>query len=334
MDKLFNLKEWLTVADTARHLSIVFGEDVTEADVLRLALDGRLRLSVYFVNHAYARCSKVVGYDQVEWYETPPELAAIYRDKNYKPHHIMKSLYLDNERFLNLTKEVVTLRDVWDLPMIGNECLDIEHEYQNLINGPAVTLQGLDGAFVEGTDGTMCQLQESYDKNEYQAGSTAALRKIKEYISFNNFEKDKAQELLDKHKQQRKEYLEKKQSRDYSEDFYPAGGLPEDSLLVVRTDALRQFEQRLSHGERKQNAEDLLSESERNSLLKLVFGMAVAAYQYDPGKNRNSATGENRGSIAADLSRLGLNLNADTVRKFIKEAEERFSDLIPKSDNS
>ena len=32
MGKLFNLKEWLTVADAARHLSIVFGEDVTEAD--------------------------------------------------------------------------------------------------------------------------------------------------------------------------------------------------------------------------------------------------------------------------------------------------------------
>lgn len=38
MGKRFNLlKEWLTVADAARHLSIVFGEDVTEADVLRLA---------------------------------------------------------------------------------------------------------------------------------------------------------------------------------------------------------------------------------------------------------------------------------------------------------
>jgi hypothetical protein len=42
MGKLFNLKEWLTVADAARHLTIVFGEDVTEADVLRLALDERL----------------------------------------------------------------------------------------------------------------------------------------------------------------------------------------------------------------------------------------------------------------------------------------------------
>ena len=58
--KLFKLKEWLTVPDAARHLSIVFGEEVSEADVLRLALDGHLKLSVYFVNYAKASCGKVV----------------------------------------------------------------------------------------------------------------------------------------------------------------------------------------------------------------------------------------------------------------------------------
>ena len=35
--KLFNLKEWLTLDDAAKHLSIVFGEEVTRADILRLA---------------------------------------------------------------------------------------------------------------------------------------------------------------------------------------------------------------------------------------------------------------------------------------------------------
>jgi hypothetical protein len=55
MGKLYNLTEWLTVAEAAAHLTIVFGEEVTEADVLRLALDGRLRLSIYFVNPIDAR---------------------------------------------------------------------------------------------------------------------------------------------------------------------------------------------------------------------------------------------------------------------------------------
>lgn len=47
---LFNLKEWLTIPDAARHLSTIFDESLTEADILRLGLDGHLKLSVYFVN--------------------------------------------------------------------------------------------------------------------------------------------------------------------------------------------------------------------------------------------------------------------------------------------
>jgi hypothetical protein len=59
LKKLLKLKEWLTVPDAARHLSILFGEDLSEADVLRLGLDGHLTLSVDFVNHAQAQCGKM-----------------------------------------------------------------------------------------------------------------------------------------------------------------------------------------------------------------------------------------------------------------------------------
>ena len=61
MNKLLNLKHRLTVPDAARHLTMFFGEDVSEADVLRLALDGHLTLSVNFVNHAMGRCGPVIS---------------------------------------------------------------------------------------------------------------------------------------------------------------------------------------------------------------------------------------------------------------------------------
>jgi hypothetical protein len=60
MKTLLKLREWLTVPEAARHLSALFGEDVTEADILRLALDGHLTLSVYFLNAATARCGKTI----------------------------------------------------------------------------------------------------------------------------------------------------------------------------------------------------------------------------------------------------------------------------------
>ena len=274
MSKLFKLKEWLTVADAARHLSIAFGEDVTEADVLRLALDGRLHLSVYFVNHATARCGNVVGLEEVEWrlfpcppgrgglpqsadessvaprLRAPAKLLALLKDvptaewPNLLP--IPSGLNIDEDRFLELSDGVTTLRGVWDLPMIGNERLDIEHEYQNFTGGPAVTLQGLDGAFVEGRDGQICQLQENFDENEYQTGSSAHLERLKQHIAENSIKGADAESLLNRHKEQRKEFLERQRARPAKDNHYPAGGLPKDAVIVVRTKALREFEQSLN----------------------------------------------------------------------------------------
>ena len=65
--KLFKRKEWLTIPETVKHLSIMFGEEVTEADVFRLGLDGHLKLSVNFVNHAHAkRGEKFLFFDEWE----------------------------------------------------------------------------------------------------------------------------------------------------------------------------------------------------------------------------------------------------------------------------
>jgi len=66
------------------------------------------------------------------------------------------------------------------------------------------------------------------------------------------------------------------------------------------------------------------SESTVSSLMKMVLGMAVQKYKYDPEASRNSATGENKGSIVGDLQASGLSLDADTVRKHLKEASNRF----------
>jgi len=144
LSRLFKLKEWLTLSEAARHLSVICGEEVSDADILRLALDGHLKLSVNFINHAYARCGHVVGIEDVEWGEFPVLLAKGLRnipdeDKG-KPVPYIKSLRIRDELFLNFSEKVTVIDGVWDLPMIGGERLDIEHKYQGLIGGPEVTL--------------------------------------------------------------------------------------------------------------------------------------------------------------------------------------------------
>lgn len=67
--------------------------------------------------------------------------------------------------------------------------------------------------------------------------------------------------------------------------------------------------------------EKSLTESERNTMLKLIIGMAIDAYGYDPKSNRNQATGDKNG-ISAKLKTHGINVNDDTIRKYLTEAKE------------
>jgi hypothetical protein len=48
MRKLLKLKGWFTLSETAKHLTSTLGEEVSESDILQLALQHKLKLSVMF----------------------------------------------------------------------------------------------------------------------------------------------------------------------------------------------------------------------------------------------------------------------------------------------
>lgn len=343
MSKLFKLKEWLSVADAARHLTIAFGEEVTEADVLRLALDGHLQLSVNFVNHAQARCGQIIPWEETEWLLVPPLIkkTANKQDQESIPDQILecppklqaqlnkiplnereefipipRSLKIDEERFLTLSDKVVTIMGVWDLPMIGNERLDIEHAYQNLTGGPAVTLQGIDGAFVHNSDEQMYQLQEDFDDNKYQSGSSAQLEELRAKIVNEEIDKSEAERLLNQHKEARKEFLKERESQPKSSRYFPAGGLPKDSVLVVRTEALRNFERKVTEAP-EQATEKPLSTTERNTLLTIIGLMANDGYGNDLSKPYHLAK-----EIQQTAELQGIKISDDTIADKFKEAKK------------
>jgi len=80
----------------------------------------------------------------------------------------------------------------------------------------------------------------------------------------------------------------------------------------------------------KNNSEFTFSDPEINSMLKMLLGMAIDAYGYDPKADRNTATGENRGSIKAYLQTIGLNIDKKTVAKFLKIASLKNPDITRK----
>jgi hypothetical protein len=69
------------------------------------------------------------------------------------------------------------------------------------------------------------------------------------------------------------------------------------------------------------NPEQEIGARARDSLLKLVIGMAVVAYVYDPKAARSDKPTE----IADDLACAGVPLDVDTVRKWLRKA----ADLLP-----
>jgi len=75
------------------------------------------------------------------------------------------------------------------------------------------------------------------------------------------------------------------------------------------------------------NSDDVsISGLERESLLKLVAGMSIKGYRFDPSAKRNDATRD----IQSDLDQLGIGMDSKTVLKWLREA----SLIIDREDKS
>jgi hypothetical protein len=160
--KLLKLKDWLTVPEAARYLSILFDEDVTEADVLRLALDGRLALSVNFVTYAVGRCGKIV-LAAAERNLVPPSSGERYDS--------IKEVNLHNGRVVSFSPGLTPLiSGVWDLAMFGVGRSEIERKYHVLTGGPTVRFGDdlwLDDLLISRPDGTWMLLFQDDGRGEY-----------------------------------------------------------------------------------------------------------------------------------------------------------------------
>jgi hypothetical protein len=67
----------------------------------------------------------------------------------------------------------------------------------------------------------------------------------------------------------------------------------------------------------------------KNSISKMLVGLAVGGYKYDPTKRSNIPR-----EIADDLSKIGLAIGDDTVRKILTEAADDVGYLVKSKNNS
>ncbi len=212
MSKLLKFKEWLNLEEAGRYLTALCGEPIDEADILRLALDGHLILSVRFVNHASARVGPVVPIEEAKYQVVDPLILPGLNPPAGSSMVLFDGLQLDRKRVAELSKEVISINEVWDLSMLGADRLDVERRYQLLTRGPAVELISLEGTIVYRNE-LFAQIQEHFEDNEYNDPKNLVL------------------------------------PRNHPSNWYPAGALPHGSVFVLKTQALEDLRRRLTESD-------------------------------------------------------------------------------------
>jgi hypothetical protein len=292
VSKLLSLKEWVTLNEAAKHLSSVFDEEVSVADLYRFALVGRLRLTANFVNHAKATLGhklriRDAGFRVMPSLAQAAQITTIDLTAEAMPE--FEAWLVDNEearlslaeavpksKFVMLNGQQISATEclqfddsvsyidgLWDLAMIGAERLDIENALQEAFDGPEITLICLDGVVVNRPDGRFASLKWRFEKRG---------------------ENDKDPDA-----------------------YYPAGSLPADAPVVVRPQALLDFIAGLDT-----RAERPIDERERGSLLRIIRALDVMA-----GLPARGAAP----SIELQLQQLGFSRPADsTIRKVIEQS--------------
>jgi len=146
MSKLIQLKRWLTVSEAAKHLSTIFGEDVTDADVLRLALDHRLTLSVVFIDGVRASVCKPIADGDIKY----EEVMNLSQTGTIKLPIGGQIRYGPDGGALQVQSDIFWLEndEPYELTMMGGERGDVERKYWQLAGGTREETTSLDGVFL------------------------------------------------------------------------------------------------------------------------------------------------------------------------------------------
>ena len=130
---LWKLRAWLTLKEAADYLSSKTGLDVDESNILRLALDGKLQLSLNFLK---------------------PIEAIQYREG------------------AELEEHRTQIEGIWDLLVQGPVRLELENRYRATCGLPHIErdtyVEAFDkGPFVTGEEGVVYQLLSSWEEKGY-----------------------------------------------------------------------------------------------------------------------------------------------------------------------
>jgi hypothetical protein len=160
MSKLFKLKEWVTLDEAVVYLSKAINEPLTLADLYRFALDGKLKLSVNFVNAV----NGVIG----RWFKSDDiknkgkfdlVQSSLNPEKSPKPNE----MFVSNDDWIAWQAGIQTISGVWELTMRGDEPLDVKAHHQYMLSGLGVIGSPINGhGILLQQDNVVCQLYKHF----------------------------------------------------------------------------------------------------------------------------------------------------------------------------
>ncbi|AUX74309.1 MULTISPECIES: hypothetical protein [Erwinia] len=175
MSNLFKLKKWLAVEDTAKRLSKSMGESVSPSDCLQLALDGHLTISVLLDGDRYGVLAKEVITTKREFLkagiiQTTPDGAYInvLGSENFFSNSELDADFYRVEREGSIRR--LKSGDLYDLPMIGAELLDVLHEFESERGKVPREFHNIEGAFLSTSIGTF-NIMESFNEFVFNANN-------------------------------------------------------------------------------------------------------------------------------------------------------------------
>lgn len=159
MKKIYKLKKWLTLEETAKCLSFEL-EDITVADVLQLAIDKVLRISVNFPHDWKGKICDIT---------TDTEKADRYKEViglDGKPYNLYEYEKCSETEYIKVLPEIYHFKaGIYELKLIGNEKLDLEFMMKLENNLPAANVIQLNGFYVSSSKGIIIERQSTMYNN-------------------------------------------------------------------------------------------------------------------------------------------------------------------------
>ncbi len=268
MSNLVKLKKWFFIQEVSKYF------DCSHAEVLQFALQGDLTISVRLVVPVIGRAGTLLPTLETSGKGAIPALSSPWFMGKEKITEI------DGKR-LCLGSQVVPLVGVYDLPMIGDEYLSVEAEYNKVLTGVEKSLSGDQGFFVSDGDQFFLLCRPAHDSD------------FKQY----------------------EEQQEEEWPPEYREEVYcPVSTMPEIVEFVVRPEALLELEKRLEIAQIAPTNKSAETKNV-NSLYKLISLLAVISYNQNPREK-----GFPFNDIAKESVKYDLEMNEDTVRKWLRKS--------------